>query len=65
MSNPFEYRQMSDEQIKASNELRVAALVFHNLLQKDCPQGRYKSLALTSLEECLLWANKSICFDDK
>lgn len=29
-----------------------------------CHDGREKSLAMTKLEECVMWANKSISFEN-
>ena len=29
-----------------------------------CRDGREKSLAMTKLEECVMWANKSISFEN-
>ncbi len=29
-----------------------------------CHAGREKSLAMTKLEECVMWANKSISFEN-
>lgn len=54
---------MNEDQIKTSNAVRtsviIAAKTFENL-----PDGREKSLAMTKLEEALMWANKSIALEE-
>lgn len=32
----------------------------HESIESNCKDGREKSIALTKLEECLMWANKAI-----
>jgi hypothetical protein len=42
------------------NAIRANALGFAYLLSQACPDSREFSLALTKLEECVMWANASI-----
>lgn len=32
----------------------------HSSINENCKDGREKTIALTKLEECLMWANKAI-----
>lgn len=41
-------------------EVKAKAVDLANAIAEMCPQSREKSLALTKLEECIMWANKSI-----
>ncbi|MGH0053205.1 MAG: DUF7681 family protein, partial [Sphaerochaetaceae bacterium] len=34
------------------------------VIENSCPEGRGKEYAAKALEECLMWANKSICGND-
>lgn len=44
--------------------IRAKALDFALEINRICPEGRTKSLALTSLEEAVMWANASIARDE-
>ena len=51
---------MSEEQITASNTVRYFAINLDTAISDNAPDSREKSLALTKLEECVMWANKAI-----
>lgn len=61
LKNRFEYHPPKDEETKFAHETirntmhRAASDV--DLL---CPDGREKSLAITKLEEAMMWANAAI-----
>lgn len=40
--------------------IRRQAFELATLINDCCPDGREKSLAMTYLEECVMWANASI-----
>lgn len=40
--------------------IRDTAFGLATLINDNCPDSREKSLALTKLEECVMWANASI-----
>ncbi|WP_417754191.1 hypothetical protein [Slackia isoflavoniconvertens] len=42
------------------NMLHQIACDFALTIQANCPESREKSLALTKLEECIMWANAAI-----
>jgi hypothetical protein len=54
-----EYRQLSPNETVAVGEIKDVAHDLYERLQK-VPLGREKSLALTKLEECVMWAVKGI-----
>ena len=60
MSETFKQHKMSFEQIGASTFIRDAAEALETMILEECPNSREKSLAITKLEECVMWANKSI-----
>jgi len=41
--------------------VRAAAEAFAYLLLASCPENREKSLAMTKLEECVMWTKAAIC----
>jgi hypothetical protein len=56
----FEYRSMNQEQIEATNHLRELSSNLLNAIEFHIPPGRYRSMAITKLEEAMLIANKGI-----
>lgn len=50
----------SDGAIRASVDLRNSTDELGQLINDSVPDGRYKALALTALEETLMWANKGV-----
>lgn len=60
IDNVFTYHPPKTGQPEKYNELREKAKELANLIEKDCPDSREKSLAYTKLEEAIMWANASI-----
>ena len=56
----FKYHSPKAGQPELYVEIRDTAKVLALLFLKSCPDGREKSLALTKLEEAVMWANASI-----
>ena len=54
---------MSEEQIERSNKNRTTILMAMETANNTLPDGREKSLAITKLEEALMWANKAIALE--
>lgn len=61
IQNRFEYHPPKDENTKWSHE-RVRAVCLNAAIEINalCPDGREKSLAITKLEEAMMWANAAI-----
>ena len=60
IADRFKFHPMSDEAKMHSNKIREDIISTADVIDIYCPEGREKSLALTRLEECLMWANKSL-----
>ena len=61
MKHPFEYQKPTEEQVAQIQEVRESCKALYETLKK-LPDCREKSLAITKLEECSMWANKGIVF---
>ena len=57
MTNPFTYVELT---AKAATQIKRTNYSAENLLGiiSQLPNSREKSLAMTKLEECVMWANK-------
>ncbi|MDT2259639.1 DUF7681 family protein [Paenibacillus larvae] len=65
MSNPqiennFKYHAPKEGQIEKYTTIREKAKELACLLDEVCPNSREKSLAITNLEQVVMWANASI-----
>lgn len=56
----FTYHSPKDDQPRKYSEIRAVAKNFAFLLDDFCPESREKSLAMTKLEEAVMWANAAI-----
>ncbi len=56
----FTYHAPKENQPQKYENIRKNALAFAELLDVMCPDSREKSLAITALEEAVMWANASI-----
>jgi hypothetical protein len=56
---------ISPEVIVAYESIRVKAKELGDLIVDACPLGREQSLALTHLEEVVMWAVKAIVVDQE
>jgi hypothetical protein len=60
LENRFTYHAPKGTQTARYEEIRMLALNYATRLDELCPSSREKSLALTKLEEAVMWANASI-----
>lgn len=56
----FTYHPPTGDQPEKYNQLRKAALDFAKLIVELTPAGREQSLAITNLEQSVMWANAAI-----
>ena len=56
----FTYHAPTEEQKEIYKTVRKMAHDYAEYIQEVCPQSRELSLALTKLEECVMWANASV-----
>lgn len=69
MANPkveqiFTYHTPFGDQRERYEDLRAEALVFAQQIERQCPPSRERSLAITSLQETVMWANASIAINE-
>lgn len=60
LENRFTYHPPKDDQQIRYEMIRDRALNFAEFIDEKCPDSREKSLALTHLENAVMWANASI-----
>ncbi len=53
------YRQLSPEKVKLVSSIKEQAEFLHLIIEM-APQGRQRDMALTKLEECVMWVVKAI-----
>ena len=56
----FTYHAPKDGQAERYQEIRNYAHGLASLINHQCPESREKSLAMTHLEESVMWANAAI-----
>lgn len=60
IENNFKYHKADETKGKMHDEIRSALKEVANKVDEICPNSREKSLALTKLEEAMMWANAAI-----
>ncbi len=60
IDNNFTYHAPKDDQTARYISIREKGKSFALLINELCPPSRERSLAMTKLEECVMWANASI-----
>jgi hypothetical protein len=60
LANRFTYHTPKDGQVERYQRIRDAAHEFARLVNSECPESREKSLAVTHLEDSVMWANAAI-----
>lgn len=60
LAKRFTYHKPKDGQPERYEQIRASALAFAELVDGFAPDSREKSLAITALEESVMWANAAI-----
>ncbi|MDY7224654.1 Acb2/Tad1 domain-containing protein [Halalkalibacterium halodurans] len=60
IENNFTYHPPKEGQPEKYTAIREKAKELALLIDQECPNSREKSLAITRLEEVVMWANASI-----
>lgn len=60
LANRFTYHAPREGQVERYEEIRAKGLLFALEVFGSCPESREKSLALTKIDEAVMWANASI-----
>lgn len=58
--NRFTYHAPREDQVERYEEIRAKGLLFALEVYSSCPDSREKSLAMTKIEEAVMWANAAI-----
>lgn len=65
IDNNFTYHSPKPDQVDRYGRIRETGKVFANQMLHECPESRELSLALTKLEEVVMWANAAIARNEK
>lgn len=57
-------RYVTDVQKDRMGNVMSIAIMLEESIDKNCKNNREKSLAMTKLEECVMWVNKSISHEN-
>jgi hypothetical protein len=60
IENAFKYHAPKPGQPEKYEALRSNAKILARLIDLNCPDSREKSLAMTNLEQAVMWANAAI-----
>ena len=60
IENNFTYHAPKEDQISRYEEIRQNCKITAKVIDALCPDSREKSLAMTKLEEAVMWANAAI-----
>jgi hypothetical protein len=60
IANNFTYHPPKGDQVPRYGKIRDTAKDFALMISEFCPESREKSLAMTNLEEAVMWANAAI-----
>ena len=63
IENIFTYHAPAGDQPSRYDQLRNEAKTFAQTINKLCPPSREKSIALTNLQQTVMWANASIALN--
>jgi len=64
IENLFTYHKPGGNQPERYGDICDAAKKLAMLIQRLCPESREKSLAITALQQGIMWANASIAINE-
>lgn len=64
IENIFTYHRPLNGQPERYEQIRVDAKVLAYTIQKCCPESREKSLAITNIQQAVMWANAAIALNE-
>ena len=65
IENTFTYHRPFGDQPQRYEMIRDQAKSMAKAVQAFCPESREKSLALTNLQQAVMWANAAIAINEK
>ena len=60
LANRFRYHAPREDQVERYEEIRRMGLTLATVVYGSCQESREKALALTKIEEAVMWANAAI-----
>ena len=60
ITDRFKSFDISNSELEQCNEIQEAAAYLGLVINRNCPDSRHAALAMTKLEESVMWAMKSI-----
>lgn len=64
IDNVFSYHSPKGDQAERYTVIRENAKELARIIDEKCPDSREKSLALTNLQQSIMWANASIAINE-
>ena len=64
IDNTFVYHAPKGDQVTRYQSIRECAKELAENISRNCPDSREKSLALTNLQQAVMWANASIAINE-
>lgn len=64
IDNVFSYHAPKGDQAERYAIIREGAKELARIIDEKCPDSREKSLALTNLQQSVMWANASIAINE-
>ena len=65
IDNIFTYHRPFGMQAERYEILRTVAGTLAKMVNESCPESREKSLAITNLQQAIMWANAAIAINEK
>jgi hypothetical protein len=60
LARRFTYRAPEGDQAHRYGIIRARSYALASLINEECPDSREKSLAITAIEQAVMWANAAI-----
>lgn len=64
IDNIFTYHAPKKDQLPRYEEIRATARQLAEVINHDCPESREKSIAITKIQEVVMFANASIAINE-
>lgn len=64
MKKTYQYHKPSEQGLNTIRAIRMAYSDLHDLIERNAPESRERSVALTNLETSAMWAIKAIVCND-
>jgi len=65
IQNTFTYHAPHGNQTERYENIRCHARALAEVIANDAPDSRERSVALTNLQQCVMWANAAIAINEQ